>query len=369
MRYLQSTVCSKLVEAHPSILFTFNFDWASMLQMLRTMIANRKSGTITWRDFSVLFGATFSIGLVVVYLFVLLVDPYDVVPFSLPITRPLVDSNQRFMYPQVVRSGLFDSFVVGTSTSRLLDPEILDQEFGGRFVNLAMDAATAWEQKTMANYFFDQVGQPKTMIVGIDFVWCVTDADRDRITARGFPYFLYDNDKWNDFLYLLNARTVEISGRLVGYHLGLYPERSRFDGYQVFIPPDNTYNLEKAQLSIWGNRPRKVPDSNLPPFVLSEQQRTAAVFPALQWLDQILLKAGNAVKVVSFMPVHVAAQPDPTTLGGAYEAECKMRIVDIARNRGAKVIDWRYSSPLTREDFELLGFPSLPAAGSPTHLS
>ena len=50
------------------------------------------------------------------------------------------------------------------------------------------------------------------------------------------------------------------------------------------------------------------------------------------------------------MPVHVAAQPWPSTANASIEGECKDRIDDIARRRRAIVVDWRIASPITRED-------------------
>jgi hypothetical protein len=307
-----------------------------MLQRLRSSIIE-KSRPVTWRSFAIRLLAVFAGGIAGLYAFVLLIDPYNVIPFSLPIERPLVSINQRYMYPQVVRSGRFDSFVVGTSTSRLLDPDILNAEFGVKFANLAMDSATAWEQKTMADYFIDRAGQPRVMIVGIDRVWCEPDADGDRITFRGFPEFLYDDSKWNDYLYLLNLETIEIAGRLLGNRLGLYPTRSRYDGFQIFVPPDATYDAEKARRVIWSvSQPQRGPDKR--------------GFPALQWLDDLLGKSGEGMKIIAFMPVHIAAQPMPSSEAAAVEAQCKARIIQIAARRGARVIDWRYPSSLTRQD-------------------
>lgn len=320
-----------------------------MLQRLRTSIAG-KSSQVSWRSFATRLMVTFVAGLTGLYAFVLLIDPYNVVPFSLPIERPLVSINQRYMYPQVVRSGRFDSLVVGTSTSRLLDPEILNAEFGAKFANLAMDSATAWEQKTMADYFIDRAGKPRVMIVGIDQVWCTPDADSNRITFRGFPDFLYDGSKWNDYLYLLNLETIEIAGRLLGNRLGFYPARSRYDGFQVFVPPDATYDAEKARRNLWGGSAPRTYDTDVPPFQLSQMQRDKLSFPALQWLDDLLGKAGGGITILAFMPVHIAAQPLPSSEAAAVEAQCKARIVQIAARRGTKVIDWRYPSPLTRQD-------------------
>jgi len=187
----------------------------------------------TWRYFVVSFLSVLLGGIAVVYLFVLLVDPYAVIPFSLPIERPLVSISQRHMYPLIVRSRLFDSLVVGTSTSRLLDPELLDKKFGYRFANLAIDSATAWEQTMVLDYFRRKAGPPKAIIVGLDAAWCDQNADRARVTFRGFPDWLYDDKPWNDYFNLFNSGTLEIAGRLVGYHWGLYPERVRRDGYEV----------------------------------------------------------------------------------------------------------------------------------------
>ena len=180
------------------------------------------NGTVDWRDFVSVF-LSVSVGFIVgTYLFILLLDPYGVIPFSLPIDRPIVSISQRFMYPQIVRSKRFDSLIIGTSTSRLLDPELLDRLFQVRVANLAMDSTMAWEQKTMLDLFLRVVGPPKLLIVGLDSVWCDQHADHNRITFRGFPAWLYDDNPWNDYLYFLNYGTLEIAARLVGFNLGLY---------------------------------------------------------------------------------------------------------------------------------------------------
>lgn len=306
--------------------------------------------TTTWRHFVLSFLTTFVGGLGVVQLFILLVDPYNVIPFSLPIERRIVSISQRHMYPQIVRSRRFDSFIVGTSTSRLLDPELLNGPFQAHFANLAMDSMTAWEQWAVIDLFLREVGAPKAAIIGIDGVWCDQEADRHRITFRGFPDWLYDDNRWNDYLYQLNSGTVEIAGRLVGYQFGLYPERVRSDGFEVFTPPEQEYELARASSNIWGGADRSLP-SDLSPPSLSDAERQRLQFPALQWLDDAMTRLPEtAIKILAYMPVHVAAQPMPGTVGAAVEAECKARIAAIARTRGAKVVDWRIPSQITTAD-------------------
>jgi len=304
----------------------------------------------SWRRFVVLFFAAFVEVLAAAYVFILLVDPYDIIPFSLPLDRRIVSISFSFMYPQVVRSRRFDSYIIGTSTSRLIDPEILNGPFQARFTNLAMNSMLAWEQKTMVDYFQRHVGPPKVLIVGIDLVWCAPDADTHRHNPVGWPDWIYDDNPWNDYLYLLNSATFEIAVRLVGFQLGLYRERIRFDGYEEFTPPEQTYDVARARQLIWDHRPRATPP-DLPPPPLSETERQALSFPALRWLDEILTQMpATTRKVLVYMPVHVATQPWPGTREAAVEADCKARIADIARKTGSKVIDWRISSPLTRED-------------------
>jgi hypothetical protein len=301
---------------------------------------------VDWHSFVALFiGAFVSLALGA-YLFILLVDPYSSIPFSLPIDRKIVSISDRFMTPQIIRSRRFDSLIIGTSTSRLLDPEILDPLFQARFANLAMDSALAWEQKTTLELFLRVMGPPKVLIVGLDSVWCAPEADRNRITFRGFPDWLYDDNPWNDYLHLFNYGTLEIAARQVGYHLGLYPERARSDGYRNFLPPESEYDSARAHDTIWqGRGPSPLP------LLLSAEERSQLRFPALAWLDDELARIPDAnLKVLAFMPLNIAAQPAPGTRDAQIEAECKDRIVAIARNRGAKVIDWLFASALTSND-------------------
>ena len=304
----------------------------------------------SWKTFVAVFVCMFAAATASVYMFILLTDPYGMVHFSLPLDRRIVSINQRYMYPQIVRSKKFNSLVVGTSTARLIDPEHLNGPFGVRFANLALNAGRAWEQSRMMELFQREVGAPKVLIVALDFVWCVANADRDRL-VHGFPEWLYDDNPWNDYLYLLNAGTAEISVRLVGYQFGLYRERMQFDGFEVFTPPESRYDLARAQQDLWeGRTPGTRPPGSEAP-ALTEGERAGLAFPALAWLEASLARLpASSTPILAFTPVHVSAQPWPGSRDAAVENECKDRIVALARRHGATVIDWRIHSPITRED-------------------
>jgi hypothetical protein len=105
------------------------------------------------------------------------------------------------------------------------------------------------------------------------------------------------------------------------------------------------YDPVRAHHRIWQGVPAPDP---LPPLSAAERGRLS--FPALAWLDDGLARLPSSLKILAYMPVHVAALPAPGTRAADAEAECKTRVAAIGRKRGAVVIDWRIPSPMTHDD-------------------
>lgn len=281
--------------------------------------------------------------------FVVLMNPYGNLPLQAFGGHVITDGNQRYQYPSIIRSHRFDSVVVGTSSARLLDPADLDRAFGGRFANLAMDDGRAWEQAELARLFLSETAKPKTMLFALDWVWCAGDADTARVTKRGFPEWMFDADPWNDWLYVLNLKALEIAGRQFAVRLGLGTPGFTPSGFDVFTPPDATYDPAKARAYIWQGRRRD--EAPAKPYVPTEIERTGWTYPALAWLDALLAKAQSAERrILAFMPSHIAAQPLPGSREAAREAECKSRVASLGLRHDAYVVDFRVPSPITRED-------------------
>jgi len=302
-----------------------------------------------WRRFLWVVGGAFFGIIAALYLFVVLTNPYGNLPNSLFSKHAITDTNQRFQYPALVRSGEFDSIVIGASDARLLHPAALEKVFGGRFANLSMNAGLAWEQFQIANLFMRETPHPRTLLVTLDHAWCAPNAAAKRKTFRGFPEWMYDDNPWNDLGYMLNGLSVELGVRRIGTALGLRPARLEA-GYEVFTPPESDYDPIKVRQKLWGKQgPRKIKTA-VPPYVPTPAERAAWQFPALNWLDEMLSKFPGR-KVLAFMPAHVAAQPPPGTRAAARENECKARIAEIARRHDAgPVIDFRIPSPITSND-------------------
>lgn len=321
-----------------------------------------EGGSHSWARFI----ATFAIALLVsagaMAALVAFIDPYGIRVDGADTTRPIVDINQRFMYPQLARSAHYDSAVFGTSSLRLLDPDELDGLFGSdaapvRFANLAMNAATPWEQMELARLFLRAHPAPKVLILGLDRPWCEADADAPgkRLTFRAFPERFYDENRWNDWLDTLNLKTLEIATRLVSHDLGLRETSLRDDGYGVFVPPDEAYDAARAHMHIWFDQTSKGLPARIepqePPAVASEAERAAWRFPAAQWLDDLLARVPASTQVhLVFPPAHVSAQPQPGSQALLRDEACKAQLATIGARHGASVLDFRKPSSVTRND-------------------
>ncbi len=309
----------------------------------------------SWRRWTRLFLASGAALALLLLGAIAILDPFGLRVRSGERARPIMDINQRFMYPQLVRSGAFDSAVFGTSTLRLLDPQALSRGLGGRFVNLGMNAATPWEQLQMVGLFQRQVRAPASFIWGIDTFWCDADATAPakRLTPRPFPPWLYDEPSLLDFARQFNLTTLEIATRLLGHRLGLMPERIRGDGYEVFTPAEALYDVARARAHIYASHGGVPADTSALPQTepVPDGLRAGWTFPALGWLDQALNGFAQGTRgMLVLPPIHAGQYPRLGTVGWQKFAACKAEIAAIAGRHGVTVVDYAMPSPLTRPD-------------------
>lgn len=281
-----------------------------------------------------------------------IVDPYDNLPGSVPFKRMPLAQNQRYSYPAIARNPVFDSVVIGTSTSRLLRPDKFNEAFNARFANLSMNSATAYEQARILEVFARHHHPPKHVIVGLDIVWCRVGEEQVKYTFRKFPEWMYDANSWNDIAHILAFKTFEDVVRQAGYLLGLRKARYGYDGYANFLPSENQYDLDKARMKIYrSNKPRhrEVP-ANPPPGI--EKKRASWSFPSHPLLDGFLKKLpAKTQKTLFFVPYHRYYLPVPNTETAARWNECKGRISKIARKySNTVVLDFMIPSPITKRD-------------------
>jgi len=300
---------------------------------------------MNWRRFLLTLVAAFALFALACYGFILVLDPYQNVPFSPALARAPVAQNQRYAYPALARDRDFDSAIVGTSMVRLLRPARLDALLDARFVNLAMNSATAFEQVQMNALFLRHHPLPKVMIYALDDSWCRATAEPERYTFRDFPEFMFDENRWNDLLYLFNDKALENAVRMLELVRGKREPKYGPDGYFDFTRDFGAYDLDRTRQRIYGSTTAPAPP---PPLNLEPKAEDVPRMANLELLPQLLEAPPPATQVVLLIPpMHVwHAQGN-----AAGYRECKRQALAIATHRpNVLVLDYLLDGPITRED-------------------
>jgi hypothetical protein len=286
----------------------------------------------------------------VIYGFVFILDPFDTLSLSPPFDRSPIATNARWSFPALARKAEFDSLILGTSTSRLLRPAELDPLFGAHFVNLAMNSATPYEQGALAKVFVRAHPTPKVMLIGLDDFWCRAGDAIPLHTERSFPDWMYDDNPWNDYLEQFSLYAVEQAGIEFSVLTGIKPRPYGRRGYTDFLPDESSYDLARARTHLYRDGNRAIRPEE-PPVRLDEAARRALNFPAHPILAQMLASMLRTLKLVYFVPYHIAGQPRPGSLSAAVWGECKARIAAlVAQAPNARLVDFMIASPITTHD-------------------
>jgi hypothetical protein len=237
-----------------------------------------------------------------IYALILLVDPYGNIPFSLPLERAPVSTNQRFAYPTLARAARFDSAVIGSSTVRLLDPSRLDVVSGARFVNLAMNSATAYEQMRIHELFLRHHPDARAVIIGIDDSWCRRETAVERYTFRAFPEWMYDENPWNDLLYMFNDKALENTVRLLELLSGKRSPKYETNGYRDFTLDFGNYDPRTVADRLY---PKGRPAARRVPALPPEGQHPEWHFAAHALLRTMLERTpADTETLLIFAPMH-----------------------------------------------------------------
>jgi len=280
-----------------------------------------------------------------IYLFIVTVDPFDTLPLSPPFPRWQVDGNARYAFPSLARSTRFDSANFGTSTSRLLQPAVLDGAFHAHFANLAMNSGSAYEQSRLMEVFTRAHPNARVVTVGLDVVWCVTEGGLRRFSNWRFPEWLYADRPWSYYRHMLDLYTLEKAVQAFAEFTGLKPRNYGSDGYTSFVPPDNTYDAARAARHLAGSGPE---------WPLGDHAGNPETwrYVALDLLRQRLAAmAPTTRKVLYFVPYNRAKLPARIDQAEMMWNECKRRVLNLAGDiPNTAVVDFMFDSPITDRD-------------------
>jgi hypothetical protein len=285
-----------------------------------------------WRRFAAIFLAVLFGGLGSIYVFLLVVDPYDTGRFPTFMSPGVSDEDPRSGSASRGRDPQFDAAIFGNSRGHLIDPARLSQPSGANFVQLTTAGSGPAEHMAMMRYFMARHARIQAMVLNVDERWCGHDPPLPAPLA--FPFWLYRGDL--EYLaHLLSTRALTAARNRIELAWGLrrpYDARGYLD-----------YEAGRA----WGFHPGPfvAPSAAVPPMQADPH------FPAVEALDAVLAAVPEQTAfVIVVPPVYQATLPVPGTQVAADLPVCKAALAQrmAARPRGS-FLDFMVDGPISRD--------------------
>ena len=300
--------------------------------MLFEMKAVTADSARAWLHFVQVFAITLVTALAVIYLLILILDPYDSGRITHNAVFGVVDENPRTASASRGRDPHFNSVVIGNSRGQLLDPKRLSDRTGLSFVQLTVPGAGPQEQLALLRWFIHHHRWIGAVVLVADPVWC---AQNLAPPANPFPFWLYSQSTLEYAIHILDAKALDLAWRRTLLWLGLRT-RSRPDGYW-------DYEAGRA----WAFRP--VIPANFSPAP-TQARNPEVSFPAIELLRATLSNLDSNVPLAIVMPpaffTELPARDDPKA---GLIAQCKGALEKIAAQRaGGAFLDFEVDGEIAR---------------------
>jgi hypothetical protein len=272
-----------------------------------------------WRNWLWLVLALAVAGCLLLWLAVVLIDPFSTGRFALTQRVDITAINPRLADAALVRDPRFNAAILGDSTAVTIDPRAVAGSSAWRVLQLSLYGASAPEIVTVADAFERHHRGVATLeIIVMSNQWCGTTLVPVGLIGMGGPIpfqsWLYDSSDAVYLSRLLSSEAVALSVKRVNIWLGRSKPELRDDGF-LERP------LERHPPALLKQRPTAGPSPMAP-------------FPSLDLLAAHIdaLPDNRAVAIV-LVPIHVSALPVAGSAGAARLEACKQRIHDIAARR------------------------------------
>lgn len=283
------------------------------------------------------------------YLFIVTVDPWDVLPFSPRLPRIPVTSNARYTMPALARDPRFDSVMLGTSTSRLIQPAVMDRALGTHFLNMAMNSASPWEQARELDTFLRAHPAPRIVMIGVDAAWCHERPGSLTSPNRPWPEWMYGHPAWTGYLHMASLYALQEAANQFLWLTGQKKQRFGTDGYTSFVPPDDRYDQLRGRVQAAFDHWSPPDNSPAPPGMADTPPATMAL------LDSMVGRMpASTIRILWFPPASAFLHGTAGSIAAARLQACRLGVERIAAHQPNVVaLDFNHDSALTenRDNF------------------
>ena len=137
-------------------------------------------------------------------LLVIFVDPFQVYRLATLYMPPIDNTTQVYANAGIARNYDYDSAIVGTSVTENFRPSQMDELLGGRFIKLCTQSGTAYNHALLMDLAF-RTHDIRRIVYGLDVYSFIGATDK---TGSTVPFYLYDDNPFNDVSYWLNRSVL-----------------------------------------------------------------------------------------------------------------------------------------------------------------
>lgn len=131
------------------------------------------------------------------------IDPFQYFHLATRFPPRFYTSYHRFINPGLARNGIYDVVVSGSSIVENTRNNVTAEACGGTSVNLAMPAMSASEQRLILDLAL-RSRRVRRVVTVLDFNEFAGSPDSRQEVAGPLPRYLYDDNPFNDFPYVLS---------------------------------------------------------------------------------------------------------------------------------------------------------------------
>lgn len=170
---------------------------------------------------------------------------------------PIAFTNERYQNAGLSKNFKYDSLILGTSmTENFVIDEVEKYLDFKKVIKLSVAGGSAKEQSITVQTAIDNNKSLKNVLWGLDTFAFVGETNSLRYGENTFPFYLYDNNKFNDYKYILSLDTLRDSIRAIMSNYSDNSEKTIYDYNSMYKwqhPNDENFTLKNVYLG-WKNR-------------------------------------------------------------------------------------------------------------------